>query len=162
MADFNDITGWREEWEAWRLTDEGKAYLDKYGLGQGIVSPKIPYETIVQIAEQMLKHEEIRKAVVKHGWWQEFQKDYPTMSPEHPEWHRNPLDAHRTLTNFVEWFGMKTGCIFVRLKTSSARDVAWWALETADSDVYAQSVKEQARQVFPNMFDFDSGEKNND
>ncbi len=52
MADFDDITGWREELAAFEKTEEGRAFFagnKRYG---GI---KVPYENVVQMVVRAAK-----------------------------------------------------------------------------------------------------------
>ncbi|MFC6657283.1 hypothetical protein ACFQEX_18345 [Roseibium salinum] len=64
MADFEDITGWREELAAFERTEEGHTFFNKYSSWDPKNrAPKLPYETAIHLAELYFKHPEIHEAL---------------------------------------------------------------------------------------------------
>ncbi|WP_269580836.1 hypothetical protein [Roseibium sp. Sym1] len=106
MADFEDISGWREELAAFERTEEGKAYFGEYGAKP---SPKLPFETVLHVGELMQRHEELHQAVTRIVAWEKFLDEHPELDQEADAfWDNNPTDATDTLFKFVFWYGMKT------------------------------------------------------
>jgi hypothetical protein len=106
MADFDDITGWREELETFEATEEGKAY---FGLFGPVGGPNVPFENVVQLAGLILRHEELYHALKKKVAWSDYTDTHPDLEHDDDEfWNLNPVDAHKTIGRFERWYGMKT------------------------------------------------------
>lgn len=104
MADFDDITGWREELEAFEATEEGRAFFSKYGMG----APKLTFEQVVRYAEELFRHEEIHEALKESAKWVKFLDDNPDFGREDENfsvW--CPWDAIETKNSFTRWYAMK-------------------------------------------------------
>ncbi len=111
MADFDDITGWREELAAFEKTEEGRAFFDKYSSWDRTKprAPKLPYETILHFAELFLRHPEVLEALKKSGAW----RDYLTANPDFGRDDEGfdelcPWADNETVYDFERWYAMKT------------------------------------------------------
>lgn len=104
MANFDDITGWREELEAFEKTEEGRTFFEKYGMG----APKLTFEQEVRYAEELFRHEEIHEALKMSAKWVKFLDDNPDFGREDENfsvW--CPWDAIETKNTFTRWYAMK-------------------------------------------------------
>ncbi|WFE91596.1 hypothetical protein K1718_09620 [Roseibium porphyridii] len=108
MADFDDITGWRDELKAFRQSDEGKAYFEEYAIGSGKIAPKMPFENALELAGLMLRHQEIYQALLKGIEWGRLLESRPNFFPDNPDyWDLNPLESHETRNDFMDWYAFK-------------------------------------------------------
>ena len=62
MADFDDITGWRDELETFEKTEEGRAFFAGNKRYRG---RKMPYENVVQMIDLIFADEELHEALRK-------------------------------------------------------------------------------------------------
>ncbi|QFT30977.1 hypothetical protein K1718_09615 [Roseibium porphyridii] len=110
MADFDDITGWRDELKAFRQSDEGKAYFEEYEIGSGKIAPKMPFENALELAGLMLRHQEIYQALLKGIEWNRILEERPNFFHDHPDyWDLNPVESHETRNDFMDWYAFKSG-----------------------------------------------------
>jgi len=107
MADFENITGWREELAEYKETEEWKA-MEASG-----IRAEMPLSLLYEFAQLLLKHEEMRKAMqIKHEWFESkrdeyYFKTYDTFDIDNdPSW---PYQKHRLLHDFGAWFSVKSG-----------------------------------------------------
>ncbi|WP_281927331.1 hypothetical protein [Roseibium album] len=122
MADFEDITGWREELEAFEESEEGKAYFRQHLYDS---ERRLPFDVILELAGLMLKHEELRDAVRQRAEFRAFLKTRPDLTNEDDEfWEKNPLDASEKLEEFMAWYGSKTRVPFRDFPLSKAEELA--------------------------------------
>jgi hypothetical protein len=104
MADFDDITGWREELEAFEATEEGLRFFERYGMG----APKLTFEQEVRFAEELFRHEEIHEALKISAKWVKFLDDNPDFGREDENFSAwCPWDAIATKNTFTRWYAMK-------------------------------------------------------
>ena|GEM_PF-1401521 len=111
MADFDDITGWREELAAYEATEEGRAFFDKYSSWDRTRprAPKLPYETILHFAELHLRHPEILEALKKSGSWFEYLNANPDFGRDDEGFDELcPWADNETVYDFERWYAMKT------------------------------------------------------
>ncbi|MES0811303.1 hypothetical protein ABLO27_17590 [Roseibium sp. SCPC15] len=105
MADFDDITGWREELEAFEATEEGRAFFGKHGKAK---ATKLTFEQEVRYAEELFRHEEIHEALKKSAKWVKFLDDNPDFGREDENFSAwCPWDAIATKNTFTRWYAMK-------------------------------------------------------
>ncbi|MET1411679.1 hypothetical protein ABVF61_05395 [Roseibium sp. HPY-6] len=122
MADFEDITGWREELEAFEESEEGKAYFWQHLNDSEI---RLPFDVILELAGLMLKHDDIRDAVRRRMEFRAFLETRPDLTENDDEyWEKNPLDASYTLEEFIAWFGSKTRVPFRGFPLSKGKELA--------------------------------------
>ncbi|WP_281927327.1 hypothetical protein [Roseibium album] len=106
MADFEDITGWREELEVFEESEEGKAYFRQHLNDR---ETDLPFDVVLELADLMLKHKELRDAVRQRAEFRAFLKTRPDLTNDDDEfWKKNPLEASETLAEFMAWYGSKT------------------------------------------------------
>ncbi|WP_298986390.1 hypothetical protein [uncultured Roseibium sp.] len=104
MADFDDISGWREELETFEATEEGRAFFSKYGMG----APRLTFEQEVRFAEELFQHDEIRAALEKSAKWVKFLDDNPDFGQEDEHfWDLCPVEDNKTVSAFKHWYAMK-------------------------------------------------------
>ncbi|CTQ53110.1 hypothetical protein LP7551_01631 [Roseibium album] len=104
MADFYDITGWREELEAFEKTGEGQAFFagnKRYG------GRKMPYENVVQMVDLPLTNEELHEALKKKIWFAAYTEEHDLEPHQDEFWDLNPIEAHDTFIAFERWYLMK-------------------------------------------------------
>lgn len=134
MSDFGDITGWREELEAFKATDEGAAYFD-FGRYGGVNAkepvPIIPASTLLHLAELHFKYPEIHDALTAYADWQQQVDiiDQDINATEEDFAHLiTPSEALSTLTSFREWYAFKTRTPYYSVKLDSALYAAYWVV----------------------------------
>ncbi|MCV0425948.1 MAG: hypothetical protein K5905_10775 [Roseibium sp.] len=104
MADFDDITGWREELEAFEATEEGRKFFEKHGMG----APKLTFEQEVRYAEELFRHEEILEALKISAKWVKYLDDNPDFGQEDERfWEWCPVEDNLTVDAFQKWYAMK-------------------------------------------------------
>ena len=105
MTVFNDITGWREELNKLRNSD---AITKLHGTGTMRVGPdpKIPLSVLFDYAETLLKHEEMREALIAIRKWSAKQTEDFLDAENDPTY---PHMASELLSEFVYWYQRKTG-----------------------------------------------------
>ena len=122
MADFEDITGWREELEAFEESEEGKTYFRQHLNDQ---ETDLPFDVVLELAGLMLKHKELRDAVTQRAEFRAFLKTRPDLTNDDDEfWEKNPLEASETLEEFMAWYGAKTRVPFRDFPLSKAEELA--------------------------------------
>ncbi len=104
MADFDDITGWREELEAFEKTEEGRAFFAGNKRYRG---RKMPYENAVQMVELILADEELHEALRKKIWFAAYIEEHDLEAHDDEFWELNPIEAHDTFIAFERWYLMK-------------------------------------------------------
>jgi len=122
MADFEDITGWQDELEAFEESEEGKAYFRQHLNDR---ETDLPFDIVLDLAGLMLKHEELRDAVRQRAAFRAFLKTRPDLTNDDDEfWEKNPLEASETLEEFMAWYGSKTRVPFRDFPLSKAEELA--------------------------------------
>ncbi|WP_298986388.1 hypothetical protein [uncultured Roseibium sp.] len=109
MADFDDISGWREELEAFEKTEEGQTFFaenKRYG------GRKMPYENVVQMVDLILTDEELHEALKKGIWWTAYAEEHDLEPHQEEFWELNPVEAHDTLIALERWYLMKANVPF--------------------------------------------------
>ncbi|MCV0425173.1 MAG: hypothetical protein K5905_06855 [Roseibium sp.] len=105
MADFDDITGWREELEAFKATEEGRFFFGEYGWGN---TTKLTFEQEVRYAEELFRHEEIYEALKKSAKFVKYLDDNPEFGREDERfWDLCPVEDNKTISAFQRWYAMK-------------------------------------------------------
>jgi hypothetical protein len=105
MADFEEITGWREELEAFEATEEGRNFFDEYGWEN---ATELTLEQEVRFAEELFRHKEVHEALKKSAKWVKFLDDNSDFGREDENfsvW--CPWDAIETKNTFTRWYAMK-------------------------------------------------------
>lgn len=105
MADFDDITGWREELAAFEETDEGKAFFAER---KRLRRQKVPYENVVQLVELILADEELHEALRKQIWFIAYSEEHDLEPHDDEFWELNPIEANDTQILFKHWYLMKS------------------------------------------------------
>lgn len=122
MADFDDITGWREELEVFEESEERKAYFRQH-LNDS--ERRLPFDVVLDLAELMLKHEELRDAVRQRAEFRAFIQTRPDLTNDDDEfWEKNPLDASETLEQFMTWYASKTRVPYRHFPLSKGKELA--------------------------------------
>lgn len=160
MANFDDITGWRKELAAFKNSYEGQSYYEKYFPSNSVTAPKLPYKTVLQLAELILQHGEIHEALKKHMAWHAFADSIVDMSPDHPEWDRNPFDAHKTLMEFADWFSMKMRCPYNSFALGYGKHFASYVEEGRFPDLSSADLESYAREIYAAFITFEKDESN--
>ena len=107
MATFDDISGWREELADYKASDEGKAYYNRYPLSSPEPVPVVSSEIPIRLAELLVTHAELRSAIEAIVDFEAVRAQHPEVGPGHPEWHKHPLEAYKTVLSFTDWYAMK-------------------------------------------------------
>ena len=105
MADFEDITGWREELAAFEKTEEGRAFFagnKRYG------GRKVPYENVVQMVELIRGDEELHEALKKTLWFAQYVEEHDLEAYDEQYQELHPIDAYDTIIFFGRWYLMKS------------------------------------------------------
>ncbi|MES0811302.1 hypothetical protein ABLO27_17585 [Roseibium sp. SCPC15] len=107
MANFDDITGWREELEAFEATEEGRNFFGKYGWRNATT---LTFEQEVRFAEELFRHDEIHEALKKSAKWVKFLDENPDFGRDDENFSiLCPWEANKTTAAFERWYAMKTG-----------------------------------------------------
>ncbi|MEP1574419.1 hypothetical protein [Roseibium album] len=96
MANFDDMTGWRKELEAWRLTDDYKNNVESHHAGSDDL---VPVSYLIEFVELFLRNAECIEAFKEIDAWKaeklrtndENTNDYPGF-------------AATTLAEFQSWY----------------------------------------------------------
>ncbi|MBG6148570.1 hypothetical protein [Roseibium album] len=104
MADFEDITGWQDELEAFEKTEEGRKFFSD-GWGNAI---KLTFEQEVRYAEELFRHEEIHEALKKSAKFVKYLDDNPEFGQDDEGfWDLCPVEDNRKVEAFKRWYAMK-------------------------------------------------------
>ncbi|MEM9909676.1 MAG: hypothetical protein AAF922_02720, partial [Pseudomonadota bacterium] len=116
MADFHNITGWMEELQAYRVTDEHKALVPKDAIERAKNPPmKIPVAWVVELVHLIVRHQELREAYTEFGRWilaNHYDEDGNRVSLDDGLPEDFPNAASEVARWFVHWFvyiGKKPG-----------------------------------------------------
>lgn len=107
MADFDNIKGWHEELLEHQSSE---AYLaenrrQKSAEEMSAPRPKVPFSNLLELAELILCHPEIRACLDKLRHWNE---EHPGESPgDHEDTY--PAAALSKINDFKAWYRLKTG-----------------------------------------------------
>jgi hypothetical protein len=105
MADFDDITGWREELEAFKATEEGRTFFGKYGWGK---ATNLTFEQEVRYAEELFRHEEIHEALKKSAKFVKYLDVNPDFGQDDEHfWDWCPVEDNKKVDAFRSWYAMK-------------------------------------------------------
>ncbi|KZL23840.1 hypothetical protein [Pseudovibrio sp. Ad37] len=104
MADFSDISNWRQEFYEFNERDdeETKEFYNKFN---GTVEPLIPVSQVLEFMEVLFQHDELREAVEKRWEWN---KVLIAHGNELPDMSDCPDDAFQTLEDFFYYFCWKS------------------------------------------------------
>jgi len=105
MADFSDISNWRQEFYEFNERDdeETKEFYNKFN---GTVEPLVPVSQVLEFMEVLFQHDELREAVKKDWQWSKVLEAHGN---ELPDMSNCPEDAFQTLHDFFYYFCWKTG-----------------------------------------------------
>jgi iron only hydrogenase large subunit-like protein len=123
MANFDDITGWREELAAFEKTEEGQAFFaenKRYG------GRKMPYENVVQMVDLILTNKELHEALKKKIWFVAYTEEHDLEPHQEEFWDLNPIEAADTFIAFERWYLVKANVPFDEDKIIVAR---WLAID---------------------------------
>ncbi|WP_156958575.1 hypothetical protein [Labrenzia sp. DG1229] len=126
MADFEDITGWRDELEAFEKTEEGRAF---FAGDKSYRDVKMPYENVVQMVDLIFADEELHEALKKGIWWIAYTEEHDLEPHQEKFWELNPIEAHDTLIAFKRWCLMKAPVPFSESKIIVA---IWLAIDVEE------------------------------
>ncbi|MCV0425174.1 MAG: hypothetical protein K5905_06860 [Roseibium sp.] len=116
MADFDDITGWREELTAFKATEEGRKFFETNRMS----APKLTFEQEVRYAEELFRHEEILEALKISAKWVKYLDENPDFGQEDERfWEWCPVEDNKTVSAFRRWYAMKLN-IALGISTFSA------------------------------------------
>jgi hypothetical protein len=108
MADFEEITGWREEFndleERW--DDEWVAYWDQF---MNKLEPKIPVSQVLHYIRVLLENEETLVAMTELARWHVLMDASGPFEDDAPEMELYPTDSVVTINEFWQWFCWKAG-----------------------------------------------------
>ncbi|MCR9057869.1 MAG: hypothetical protein NXI02_11080 [Rhodobacteraceae bacterium] len=141
MADFEDITGWWEELEAFRETEEGRTFFSD---GRKNYS-KLTFEQEVRYAEELFRHEEIHEALKKSAKFVKYLDDNPEFGQDDEGfWDLCPVEDNRKVEAFKRWYAMKRS-IALGPSTFSAGDRL--AIDVVNGDLASLSSPEAEKFV---------------
>ena len=138
MADFDDITGWREELAAFEKTEEGRAFFAGNKRYRG---RKVPYENVVQMVELIRGDEELHEALRKKIWFAAYAEKHDLEVHDDEFVELNPLEAHDTIIDFRKWYLMKAP---VRFDKRDMIVATWLAIDLEEGRLTSLRT-EQAR-----------------
>ncbi|MCV0425175.1 MAG: hypothetical protein K5905_06865 [Roseibium sp.] len=130
MADFDDITGWREELAAFEATEEGRTFFGEYGWEN---ATKLTFEQEVRFAEELFRHEEILESLKKSAKWVKYLDDNPDFGREDEHfWDLCPVEDNKTFGAFRRWYAMKLN---IALDLSTLRAGKRLAIDVVNGDL---------------------------
>ncbi|CTQ59794.1 hypothetical protein [Roseibium album] len=144
MADFDDITGWREELEAFEKTEKGRTFFSD---GRKNYS-KLTFEQEVRYAEELFRHEEIHEALKKSARFVKYLDDNPDFGQDDEGfWDLCPVEDSKKIAAFRRWYAMKLnialGPSTFSAGKSLANDVANGALASLRSPEAEKLVRDE-------------------
>jgi len=96
MADFKDMTGWREELEAWRLTDGYKKNQEWY---YSVCEDLVPVSYLIELVDLLLRNDECLGAYKEvEAWESEKLRTNDNNRDDYPGF------ALSTLSEFKNWY----------------------------------------------------------
>ncbi|KZL11703.1 hypothetical protein [Pseudovibrio sp. Ad26] len=104
MADFSDISNWRQEFYEFNERDdeETKEFYDKL---LTVIPPMIPVSQVLEFMEVLFQHDELREAVKKGCEWD---KVLIAHGNELPDMSNCPYEATQTRHDFFHYFCWKS------------------------------------------------------
>lgn len=126
MADFEDITGWREELEAFERTEEGEAF---FAGNERYRKVKLPIGDLVQAVELVLADPELHDALRKKMWFTAYVEENDLDTHNDVFWESHPSEAIDTFIAFRRWYLMKSN---VRFDSGKSIVVDWLATDLED------------------------------
>lgn len=131
MAGFDDITGWREELEAFEKTEEGQTFFSDGWKNYS----KLTFEQEVRYAEELFRHEEIHEALKKSAKFVKYLDDNPDFGQDDEGfWDLCPVEDNKKVAAFRHWYAMKLN-LALGPSTFSAGDRL--AIDVANGDLAA-------------------------
>ncbi|TYC64806.1 hypothetical protein FMN63_20320 [Stappia sp. BW2] len=110
MADFEDLTGWREELQAYygEGGQEAVDYIYRHDPEVFLVSTRL--SQVQHFAELLLKDPELRDATAQQmEWLKVVDANGGAVGRGDPDWDNRPLEAHILMGDFYEWYCLKSG-----------------------------------------------------
>lgn len=110
MADFEDMTGWWEELQAYYEEGGQDAvdYIYRDGPEVWGLNPRL--SQVQQYAELLLKDPELRDAVARQAEWMKVvYANGGAVSRGDPEWDNRPAEAQELIADLYEWYCLKSG-----------------------------------------------------
>jgi hypothetical protein len=146
MADFDDITGWRDELETFEKTEEGRAFFAGNKRYRGV---KMPYENVVQMVDLIFADEELHEALKKGIWWTAYTEEHDLEPHQEKFWELNPIEAHDTLIAFERWYLMKALFPFDDSNLIVARWLATDIEEGKLTSLRTEQAKDYIKEHYP-------------
>ena len=109
MADFEDITGWREELGDYfeEFGQEGIDYLYRNSIE--IMEQEVSLTQVQDYAALLMKHKETRDALLVVAEWKKVKLAHGGIVKEDdPAYEDSPKQTYQLLSDFFEWYCMKT------------------------------------------------------
>jgi hypothetical protein len=108
MADFDDITGWREELNELeeRHDDEWVAYVNWFMNSDW---PLAPASQVLHCVDVMLNNDDTHKAVTQIAAWRDLMDAKGPFEDDDPEMEQYPESAVELTNKFWRWFCWKAG-----------------------------------------------------
>ncbi|MCR9057871.1 hypothetical protein [Roseibium album] len=146
MADFDDITGWRDELEAFEKTEEGRAFFAGNKRYRG---RKMPYENVVQMVDLIFADEELHGALRKKIWFRDYAEEHDLEPHQDEFWEQNPIEAHDTFIAFERWYLMKALFPFDDSNLIVARWLATDIEEGKLTSLRTEQAKDYIKEHYP-------------
>ncbi|MET1411678.1 hypothetical protein ABVF61_05390 [Roseibium sp. HPY-6] len=155
MADFEDITGWREELRDHfeEFGQEGIDYLYRNSIE--IIEQEVSISQVQDYADLLMKHKETRDALLVFAEWQKVKLAHPggIVEPGDPAYKDRPKEIIYLLADFYEWYCMKTD--FPCLKNRVSRWGKKLAIGVLQGEIASTRSKEFADQ-YKETVEFDA------
>lgn len=163
MADFDDITGWREELKAFQATDEGKVFFGTYRFwgGDKPKAPKLPFATLLHFAEMYLRFPEIETALKKSGAWGAYLNDNPDFGRDDEGFDELcPWAENEAVYDFQRWYAMKAQLPYDGTNLYPGRRIAYKVAIGELPSLTSPETRAFAEKEFPGKIIFSDGGEN--
>ncbi|MEM7303257.1 MAG: hypothetical protein AAF468_19420 [Pseudomonadota bacterium] len=167
MANFEDITGWRGELEAFKQTEGGRAYFSAPTIGPDITpspGPKVKLSNLMECAELYLKHKELTRLIDLYLEWESIDASMTDLFDErHPDYRKEFSEMFKAKAEFGRWYFMKTRIPFNDLHVNTGATIAIYvrqgkfsAARSQETVDYYKADQQSSRNLFANTIELDN------
>ncbi|TYC64217.1 hypothetical protein FMN50_01415 [Rhodobacterales bacterium] len=163
MADFDDITGWREELKAFEATGEGKVFFRTYRSwgGDKPKAPKLPFATLLHFAEVHLRFPEIETALKKKEAWLDYLNANPDFGRDDEGFDELcPWNDIEIVYDFQRWYAMKAQLAYDGSNLRPGQRIAYQVAIGELPSLKAPETRAYAEKEFPGEIVFSDGGEN--
>ncbi len=166
MADFEDITGWREERRAYGETLPPAAIVDMHERHRNPLK-KMPVVWLLELVQVVKRHEETRVAFTTLGTWfleNHYDADGKRVGADEEQMASFPYEAEDTAIWFVDWFVSLGKQYTQQLESNYALGhVTSEIVVRSDADITMKSLLSILREAdFEDYFDLSGHEAGNE